>query len=251
VRYDIVYTKKIKNSFSNIGASGELKIVNIMNMLQDIAVEYAMKLKISSRELATQNLFWVISRYQIEINRFAQLNDNLLISIQRNTHKSLYDLRWFKIETEDHQEIVNALGAWVMIDKKTGTPKHLDQFMTAEMLNKNTENVKKFFNNLSMIDKTHHEQSFKIRTHDLDLNQHVNNSTYVEWAVEALPEQLLKNFTIKKIKVVYLKESFYPGQITSKTQINHSEDTFDTLHTILENNSNNELARININWQPL
>lgn len=250
MNYNMVYTKKIKNSFSNIGQAGDLKIVSIMNMLQDIAVEYAFKLKISSRDLAPKNLFWIISRYQIEIKSTPALNEDLRISIRRSAYKNLYDLRWFKIKTENNKEIVNALGAWVIINKTTGSPRHLDDFMTDEMLCEHKADVKEFFYNLKMLERTDHEHSFKIRMHDLDLNRHVNNTTYIAWAVETLPEKLLKHFTIKKINVVFLKESFYPGQIISKTQINHNFNSLVTYHSIKKKDNGPELARLTITWEP-
>ena len=256
MKYNLVYTKKIKNSFSNIGQAGDLKIVSIMNMLQDIAVEYALKLKISSRDLAPKNLFWIISRYQIEIKNTPELNEELSISIWRSAHKNLYDLRWFKIKTKNNKEIVNALGSWVIINKTTGTPRHLDEFMTEEMLCENKLDVEEFFYNLKMVECTDHEHTFKIRMHDLDLNRHVNNTTYIAWAVETLPEKILNSFTIKKINVTFLKESFYPGQIISKTQITQDFKNLVTYHSIRDKNSNNgknnglELARLNITWEP-
>ncbi|MCK5542782.1 MAG: hypothetical protein KAI40_08805 [Desulfobacterales bacterium] len=168
-----------------------------MNLLQDIAVEYAFKLKISSRDLAQENLFWVI------------------------------------------------------INKQTGSPCHLDKFMTEKILCENTKDVKHFFYNLQEVNKTDHKDIFKIKMHDLDLNKHVNNATYVEWAVETLPENILKNFTIKKINIVFLKESFYPGQIISKAQINETSNSLITYHSIFGKTNEHELARINIIWKPL
>jgi len=251
MKYDFVYQKTIINSFSNIGSTGQLKIVKIMNLFQDIAVEYALKLKISSQDLAPKNLFWVISRYQIEINDTANLNDDLNISITRSAHKRLYDLRWFKIETKSKKEIVKAIGSWVIINKQTGSPCHLDKFMTKEMLCENTKDVKLFFNNLQNVDTTDYQHNFKIRMHDLDLNKHVNNATYVEWAVETLPEDILTNFTIEKIHVIFQKESFYPGKILSKAQINKSYNDLSTYHSIFAENKSQELARLNIIWKPL
>lgn len=251
MKYGEVYTKKLKNSFSNLGQSGELKIINIMNMLQDIAVEYAIKLKISSNDLAHKHLFWVISRYQIEIHNVPKLNENLLLSIHRKAHKKLYDLRWFKIITENNKEIVNALGAWVIINKKTGSPRHLTEFMTETMLCENTTDVKQFFNNLKILHNTDYQKNFKIRINDLDLNKHVNNAIYVEWAIEALSEDILNNFSIKKINITYLKESFYPGEIISKAQINHLGIHLETYHSIIEKNKGLELARVNIIWKSL
>ena len=251
MKYNLVYTKNFKNSFSNIGQFGDLKIVNIMNILQDIAVEYAIKLKISSRDLAGLNLFWVISRYQIEINGTAKLNEDLKVSVFRSAHKKLYDLRWFKIETASNKEVVKALGAWVIINKKTGSPCHLDKFMTKEMLCENTSDVKTFFHNLEIIKTIDHEHIYKIRTHDLDLNQHVNNSSYVEWAVESLPEEIHSSYAISKVNAVFLKESFYPGFILSKTQINRFPDSINTIHSIIDKKDSIELARLNITWNKI
>ncbi len=250
MKYDSVHTKIIKNSFSNIGRFGELKVVNIMNMLQDIAVEYSIKLEISSKDLAGLNLFWVISRYQIEINDTAQLNDDLKITVTRNTHKRLYDLRWFKIETKSNKIIANAIGSWVIVNKLTGNPCHLGKFMTDEMLCENTTCVEKFFKNLKEVKRIDHEHTFKIRIHDLDLNRHVNNSSYVEWAVESLPKEILNHFLIKKINIIFKKESFYPGNIVACAQINYSPDYLTTRHSIFNESKNQELARINIIWKP-
>ncbi len=231
--------------------SGELKIVNIMNILQDIAVEYALKLKISSKDLAPKKLFWVISRYQIVINATARLNEDLTIKITRGAYKRLYDIRCFQINTISKKEIITALGSWVIINKKTGLPCHLDKFMTDQMLCENRANVKQFFNNLQPIKATDHETKFKIRMHDLDLNNHVNNTVYVEWAVETLPEKILNHFSIHKIDITFLKESFYPGNIISKAQIVNNFNDFITFHSISGENMANELARLNIIWKPL
>ena len=251
MKYNFVYKKIIKNSFSNIGLTGQLKIVKIMNLLQDIAVEYALKLKISSQDLAQKDLFWVISRYQIEINDTANLNDDLTISIKRSAHKRLYDLRWFTIKTKSNKEVVNALGSWVIINKKTGSPCHLDKFMTKEMLCENTNDVKQFFNNLQKLDTTDYKQNFKIRMNDLDLNKHVNNATYVEWAIETLPESILLKHTLEKINITFQKESFYPGKILSKAQVNITSNNLTTYHSIFTENKEHELARINIIWKPI
>jgi medium-chain acyl-[acyl-carrier-protein] hydrolase len=251
MKYNFIYTKTLKNSFSNIGQAGELKIVNIMNLLQDIAVEYALKLKISSKDLIKKKLFWVISRYQIEINDTACLNEDIKISVTRSAHKRLYDLRRFIIETESKNKIVNAIGSWVIINKQTGSPCHLDKFMTEEMLCENNLDVEQFFYSLQDVHRIDYQYIFKIRTHDLDLNRHVNNATYVEWAVETLPEEILMNFRIKKINITFLKESFYPGHITSLAQINNTFENFMTYHSILNGKKEYELARLNIIWKPL
>ncbi|MEA2060570.1 MAG: thioesterase [Thermodesulfobacteriota bacterium] len=64
---DNVFKKKGEISYSDLGAQGQLKVVAILNMLQNTAALHAAQLGISGFDLAEKNLAWVISRYKIEI----------------------------------------------------------------------------------------------------------------------------------------------------------------------------------------
>ena len=48
------------------------------------------------------------------------------------------------------------------------------------------------------------------------MNEHVNNTKYVCWAIETVEPDFITNHRIKNLKVVYKKETTYKDVVTSK-----------------------------------
>lgn len=245
------YEVHLKNRYSYIGPFGRLKITGIFNMLQDVAVEHAFQLKISGMDIAEHNLFWVISRYRLEIGENPKIGDPLYLSTWRTPVNNLYEHRFFKILDNADRTIINAVGQWVMVNRKNGRPCRLATYMPESMLSAPAGETDSPFPKIHPLDRTDLEYGFKIRMHDLDLNRHVNNTVYIEWAVETTPGEILEKYTPETIDVRFFKESFFQDQITSGTRIEWNSGLPFTIHSIRKSDTGDELAGININWKPM
>ena len=51
--------------------------------------------------------------------------------------------------------------------------------------------------------------NFKVRYTDIDSNNHVNNTKYIDWAIETLPEDIVNNYVLDEVKVTFEKECKY------------------------------------------
>ncbi|MBF0113191.1 MAG: hypothetical protein HQK74_10730, partial [Desulfamplus sp.] len=100
-----VYAKRLSVGYSTIGKQGLLKIVSIMNYLQDAASEHAHIIGRSGFDLADENLGWVIFRYHIEIKAHPRWQDEIIVRTRRFSCKNLYEIRLFNI-TKDKEELV-------------------------------------------------------------------------------------------------------------------------------------------------
>ncbi|MBF0302476.1 MAG: hypothetical protein HQK73_05505 [Desulfamplus sp.] len=295
----IIYEKKTHIGYSTIGKQGTLKIVSIMNFLQDTASEHADLMGVSGFHLAKENLAWVIFRYHIDIKNHPKWQDRVAIQTQRFSYKNLYEIRALTItqaqddcltKTKKEQkcltntqaqskclahtgnEIVNAKVCWVMINKKNGKPVRLSKFMDKKMLESNqsikanylianssqivgsspnNEGLESYFPDIIKPETIHYQLPFKVRMHDLDLNGHVNNAIFVEWGVETVPERIFSEFSPVTIDVIFNKESLYGDIIISHTEIREQEGRLFTLHSIIRQQDQAELARLNIYWQSL
>jgi len=246
-RYEIQLT----NRYSHIGPFGRLKITGIFNMLQDAAAEHASKLKISGLDIAKQNLFWVISRYRLRIGKNPAIGEPLYLSTWRVSVNNLYEHRFFRILDGKDRTIVNAVGQWVMVSRKNGRPCRLTTYMPESMLSGPPTKEDQEFSKIIPLEQSDLEYRFKIRMHDLDLNRHVNNSVYVEWAVESVPGEILERYTPETINVRFFKESFLQDHITSATRIEWNNGPPFTIHSIQRSGSGEGLAGINIKWKPM
>lgn len=80
---------------------------------------------------------------------------------------------------------------------------------------------------------------------DIDLNGHVNNSVYMAWALDALPD--MQNLAPKSFCINFLEEVRPHAEVLSVCEIIDGS----SLHRILSKQTQRECARINIQWQTL
>jgi medium-chain acyl-[acyl-carrier-protein] hydrolase len=137
-----------------------------------------------------------------------------------------------------------------MIKKETSRPVRLSRYMPDRYLDPETSGDIPAFKTLREPDRVDFELPFKVRMHDLDLNGHVNNAIYLEWAVETVPRAFLLANRPENLEVTFQRESFYGDKIVSRTQIESTRDQSRTFHTIMDMQTNTERARINIRWRP-
>lgn len=248
--FNSVFKKQTTIGYAAIGSQGTLKIAEILNLLQDAGAEHASEMGVSGFELAKKDLSWVIYRYNINIFKHPAWRETVSIETFRYPLKNLYEIRQFKIKDSHHNTLIDAWGAWVMINRKTRKPVRLNKHMPREMFTDAPGKIASF-SSLPKPASIDYEHFFKVRMHDLDLNAHVNNAIYIEWAVETIPEAYISSFKPTGIDVIYQKESLYGDTIRSQTQIKETGNSILSYHSISRETDDAELAVINVNWSPM
>lgn len=95
-----------------------------------------------------------------------------------------------------------------------------------------------------------HQNRFKVRYGDIDSNMHVNNVRYVEWAIESLPLEIVLNYELKELSVIFEKECRYGAEISASYEIKENEDEVLILHKIADNEGK-ELTVLTSSWKKL
>jgi medium-chain acyl-[acyl-carrier-protein] hydrolase len=99
---------------------------------------------------------------------------------------------------------------------------------------------------LTQIDK---EITFCVRLKDLDLNKHVNNTVYIQWAMESVPTEVLDKYNPVEIEVSYRGEAFYGDDILAGVQLLQEEEPLSLLHRIVKKEKKTELTRLRTFWK--
>jgi len=61
---------------------------------------------------------------------------------------------------------------------------------------------------IALPDDMQQVNQFKVRVSDLDMNAHVNNVKYTQWALDMMTERNHREFTIKEYDINFLSETF-------------------------------------------
>ena len=102
---------------------------------------------------------------------------------------------------------------------------------------------------IEAINEYKYKDTFKVRYTDIDSNQHVNNTKYVDWAIETLPEEIVNNYSLDEIKVTFEKECKYGDTVNVYTDIREQEDgSLISIHKI-ETLDKKELTRLIGCWK--
>lgn len=231
---------------------GKAHLHSLLYFLQEAAARHATLLGFGYDRLAPKKLTWLLSRYHLKINRYPRLGEKIEISTWPSGDQGVFALRDFQVQDVSGGLVLSATTSWVLwnIEKKQPTPvdeiKHQDVILPERALKDN-------FEPLPQLEEVDWEKEFPVLMRDLDLNRHVNNTVYIQWAIETLPSKILLSSCPTEVEISYKAEAFYGEKVCSfAQQIKQPGETNSNkllfYHQIINKNKNMELARLRTRW---
>lgn len=182
------------------------------------------------------NYGWMLNRWRVEINRYPKVGERITIETWSSGVDRFYATREFIIYDESNNEICRASTLWILVNMMKKRPIRIpDEFSQAmePIDEKNFEEFYQFRNNMEIEDYI----DFHVRRSDIDSNNHVNNTKYISWIVETIPEEIYENFYLYEFEIQYKKETKYGNTILSGCEeLPVEEDKVDFIHTIMDDN---------------
>jgi medium-chain acyl-[acyl-carrier-protein] hydrolase len=231
-----------------VDPAGCASIQTLCNYLQEAAGNHARQLGVSMEQMEGQNLTWVLARLHVEVNRYPRWKDTVEVETWPSGFEGLYARREFIVENGSPEPLLKATSAWLLVDIRRRRPVRIPEFVTAIVSPRQQRALDDTFSDLPGLNQAEHERRFHVRYSDLDLNQHVNNVRYIEWAVETLPLEIIRNRHLARIEVAFRAETNYGDVVTGQAQqLNDSPLTF--AHRVLREADGRETALVRTVWR--
>lgn len=189
---------------SDFDVTGYAKPQRIMEIMQDLATDQAEILGFGWDLLNSHGLFWVLSKVKIIFNKpiTRQSNKFKVYTWPVAPNKFFIERRFVAVD-ENGGEVFSASTIWMMIERDTrkiADTKTVESFYKADFDNTlcidcNLERIRKS-DEYSLVYET------QIRRSQLDINKHVNNTHYVNFAADVLTH----TDKISQIEITYHKE---------------------------------------------
>ncbi|SCY54838.1 acyl-[acyl-carrier-protein] thioesterase [Desulfoluna spongiiphila] len=244
-----IFTRKLKVRLSEVDPRALLKVQSLFDWFQDGGCEHAAQLGMSAAELLAQNYTWVLLKYQVRILRYPVWNEEVTLTSWRSPLNDLYDLREFRVTDAWGETLITGNSAWVVMDYTTRKPTRLSRCLSAEQRSGGGA-IPDSFERILPVKAPDHTTDFRVRISDLDFNRHVNNSIYIGWALEALPESFLGHHLPTRLEVRFIREIARGRAVVSEAQVDETEDNA-FLHRISGKDGEGELMRMRTVWQPM
>ncbi len=198
-----MYTFQSQVRYSELDADRKLSIASIVDYFQDCSTFQSEELGVGIEYLERVGMLWVMSYWQIVIDRYPGLCERITVGTFPYDFKSFLGFRNFFIADEAGKKIVRANSIWTLIDVHTGLPARPTQEMTEayrleERLDMTYEPRKIRFDRAG-----EKHPAFYVGKQHLDSNHHVNNGQYIHMAQDYLPE----GFEIGQMRAEYKKSA--------------------------------------------
>ncbi|MCQ2538842.1 MAG: thioesterase [Acetatifactor sp.] len=199
-----MYSFNSRIRYSEVDSEGKLSLAALINYFQDCSTFQSEDLGIGVKNLKERHIVWVLSYWQIVVDRYPELCENVTIGTVPYELKAFLGSRNFCMTDESGQYVAKANSLWSLLDTETGRPVSIPEDMYA------------LYPIADKLDMEYAPRKIKvpaggevfdpvvITQQYLDTNHHVNNEQFLAIAMNYLPE----NVVIRQVRAEYKKQAF-------------------------------------------
>jgi acyl-ACP thioesterase len=164
------------------------------------------------------NHSWVLSRLVIEMMEYPKHYEKILIQTWVESVIRTFSLRNFAFLNKDGKVLGYARTVWAMIDQETRKPLNLTQTPIPDFICDKECPIEKFGKIPFLDGET--KETFIIKYSDIDINQHLNSSKYVEHILDAFSLHKFRKRDIHRFEIEFMAEGTFDETISLYKQEN-------------------------------
>ncbi|MDR3667001.1 MAG: thioesterase [Ignavibacteriaceae bacterium] len=238
---------KLVNAY-DVDLNNRLKLNTLFNFMQDVASSHADSLHLGFNDLIRHDLGWVLSWAKVNIEEYPDFGQTIKIRTWPKCRYKLFSMRDFLVYSETGKILFSVTTAWLLINVKTKRITDIKNLPQQIYYQPDHSAINEFPERI--ISGREKEKLFckKIRYTDLDINQHVNNTRYIELILDCYSPGHHKNNHLKNLTVSFNSESFYNDEVEIWFTPGSTEEKFDIILGINKKTSK-QVFQASVNWK--
>lgn len=197
---------------------------------------------------AQEQVAWLLSRWDIRLHRGLRHREEADILTQPMAMRRFLANRRYAVYDAEGALVAEADSQWVYVDTARKRPARIpEEIFSRYGVDGDVEDLPTP-PSPAAVERVDLQRDFTVRMSDIDSNGHVNNIRYVEWALEALPEDVLLHGGLRRLRVHYRREVRHGGDVLVRTQLMRGEDAVIARHDILD--GDDVACALETHWTP-
>ncbi len=212
------FQKTFEVRFCESNRHARMTPVALYNLLQESAHAHADSLGISAEAFAARGHLWMLSRLRMDVLRYPRTKEMVRVETWPSTMRGLYAVREFLVLDEAGEALAKATSRWVVIDKAKQRAVRMPPWIEQTFGIRPERALEDPFPRLPVVDWGETEKEFHVRFSELDMNQHANSASYVDWLLETVPEETLSGLAPRSAEIVFKREAPLGAELRVMTQ---------------------------------
>ena len=234
----MIFEHKARVDIGKVNGNSFITNKGMLSLLENVACMHSDEAGYGIRKIPITHLSWVQLNWRVKILRRLVYGEEVTIKTWARDATKITTLRDFEVIDKDSKTVCIATTKWTLtnIDTKGITK------ITEDMISKYNPDTKIImpdfeFKKLKEPENFTNEYVYTTQRRDIDVNKHVHNLNYLDFAYEALPEGIYEETLsndFNNIEIMY-KNAVRFGD-TSKCLYSFA----DGIHTVVIKNANND-----------
>ena len=199
-----MYKFESRIRYSETDSEGKLTMASLINYMQDCSIFHSEDVGLGLEYLRKLHLVWVLSAWQIVVERYPRLGEKVEIGTQPYDMKGFIGYRNFAIWDEGGNYVAKANSVWSLLDTQTGRPVAISEEMVRGYTLGERLPMEYAPRKIAVPKDGCRMEPLVVKRHHLDTNHHVNNQQFIDMAMDYLPE----GFCIGQVRAEYKKQAF-------------------------------------------
>lgn len=216
-----MYSYQSRIRYSELDEAGRLKIESLLDYFQDCSTFQSEDLGLGVARLQKEHLVWVLSSWQIVVERYPKLGETVTLGTLPYEFKGFIGYRNFLMSDQAGNRLACANTVWSLLDTRTNRPVRPTEEMLRGYVLEPRLAMDYAPRRIALPGEMTKGEAVTVRKHHLDTNHHVNNGQYVKIAMESLG----KEFPVRQLRAEYKKQSFL-GDVLIPYTAKTAEGTF-------------------------
>lgn len=232
----MIFEGTAKAGLKDIGKNNLIKNESILEILENVAGEHSSKVGYGVLDIERTSASWILLEWKVKIIKRPIYSEELKVKTWGRYFQKAYTYRDFEIYNSKGELCVIATSKWALIDINTHTIMRLTEdiknLYKPEEISVFEEEI---LSKINIPEEYTNKIEYTVGRKDIDINNHMHNTYYLNLAYEALPEEVYNNGPYNEFRITYKKE------ITLGDTVNCQYSMNDNKHTIVISDENKKI----------
>lgn len=188
--------------------SGELRLLSLINYLEEAAWKNSHALGFSVNHLLEEGVSWVMQRLKLDVIQWPKHNDQVFVDTWASGLDRFLTYRDFKIYNEEKELIATAKTNWIVLDITTRKMIRIPDFIRDARFSVERDNLPPLSEKIIKVEHLEKLLDYQVLERDIDRNGHVNNANYFQWCMEGANDQM-KSGRLQSIDMIFKTEALH------------------------------------------
>ncbi len=182
----------------------KLRLTTLFQYLQEVAGRHVTDTPVGYDALEARGQFWVLVRIRARILRMPAWRDTVSVETWAKRMDRMFAYREYEVR-KDGELLIAATSEWMLMDRESRKPCRLS-CLPAAMPLREEEGLAERIGKLVPAGRGLTSRKCVARYSDIDMYHHVNNTKYIEWAMDCFEYSFLAGHEVEEIQINFVAE---------------------------------------------